>query len=362
MSRRSVTSSDVIYQTMPMFHSNAQNAWVASVTGGATLALRQRFSASGFLPDVRRFGATIFNYVGKPLNYILATPQQPDDAENPLRLAYGNEGTLHDVQRFAQRFGCHVTDSYGSTEGGITIVRSPDTPAGALGAGQPGTVVLDPETGRECAPARLDGNGRLANPDEAIGELANRETAGGFEGYWKNDEANSERVRDGIYWSGDLGYRDDDGFLYFAGRGYDWMRVDGENIAAAPIERILTRHGRIALASVYAVPDEHAGDAVMAAVALSPDTSFDGTDFASFLAEQADLGTKWAPRYVRVAASLPTTQTHKILKRVLRDERWRCEDPVWVRDGDTYRRLAPTDIVAIENAVSRQADGHGGPT
>ena len=82
---------------------------------------------------MRAAGATYFNYVGKPLSFILATPEQPDDADNPLVRAFGNEGSSDDVARFAERFGVAVTDSYGSTEGGATVQRTPDTPPGALG-------------------------------------------------------------------------------------------------------------------------------------------------------------------------------------------------------------------------------------
>ena len=75
-------------------------------------------------------------------------------------------------------------------------------------------------------------------------------------------------MRGGMYWSGDLAYRDADGFVYFAGRTADWLRVDGENLAAAPIERILLRHPDVAEAAVYAVPDPSVGDQVMAALVL----------------------------------------------------------------------------------------------
>ena len=120
--------------------------WGPALMAGSAFALPSsgRFSASGFLPDVRATGATYFNYVGKPLSYILATPEQPDDADNPLVRAFGNEGTTEDVARFAERFGVDVTDSYGSTEGGATVQRTPDTPPGALGRAPEGTVVLDP--------------------------------------------------------------------------------------------------------------------------------------------------------------------------------------------------------------------------
>jgi acyl-CoA synthetase (AMP-forming)/AMP-acid ligase II len=341
---------DVCYVAMPMFHSNALMAgWAPALAGGATTALRRKFSASGFLPDVRKFGVTYFNYVGKPLSYVLATPERPDDADNSLRLVFGNEGADLDIDRFSSRFGVPVIDSYGSTEGGAIVQRTPDMPPGALGRGAEGMAVLDPETGEERPPGRFDADGRLLNPDEAIGELVNRLGATGFEGYWNNDEANTARVHDGIYWTGDLAYRDEQGYFYFAGRDYDWLRVDGENFAAAPVERILARHPEVVLAAVYAVPDPDVGDRVMAALQLRPGATFDPEDFAAFLAAQPDLGTKWTPRFVRIAATLPVTETSKVLKRVLRRDRWETDDDVWWQPekGGAYRRLTPADVDAL---------------
>ena len=171
---------DVCYLAMPMFHSNALMAgWAPALAGGATTALRRRFSASGFLPDVRQFGVTYFNYVGKPLSYILATPEQPDDADNPLRLVFGNEAADLDIERFARRFGVRVIDAYGSTEGGAIVQRTPDSRRARSAAAPTAWRVLDPETGEECPPARFDAEGRLLNADEAIGELVNRLGAAG---------------------------------------------------------------------------------------------------------------------------------------------------------------------------------------
>jgi len=350
---RGLSRASVGYLAMPLFHSNAHMAGVAPImAAGGAWGMRRKFSASAFLPDVRKFGVTYFNYVGKPLTYILATPERPDDAENTLQVAFGNEGADHDLARFAARFGCDVIDSYGSTEGGIAISRTADMPAGALGVAPPGTLILDPETKLECPRAVFSADGRLANAQEAIGEIASTESAKSFEGYWRNEEANVERTREGIYWSGDLGYRDAAGFFYFAGRNMDWLRVDGENFAAGPIERILTRHPDVALAAVYAVPNADVGDDCMAALILRPGARFDGPGFAAFLAGQRDLGTKMAPRYVRIAEALPSTETNKILKRVLRDERWECADPIWLRDGAGYRRFEEDDRRAVAAAFA----------
>jgi len=345
------TADDVMYCVMPLFHSNCIiTCWAPWLMSGATLVLRRRFSASGFLPDVRRYGVTYFNYVGKPLSYILATPDAPDDADNTLTRVFGNEGADLDIERFAARFGCTVGDGYGSTEGGANINRTPDMPKGALGVAAEGTLILDAETGDECPRARFDEQGHLLNPDDAIGEIVNKKGASSFEGYYKNDEADAERVRDGWYWTGDLGYRDEEGFFYFAGRDFEWLRVDGENFAAAPLERILARHPDVVLAAVYAVPDEEVGDQVMAALELRPDSTFDPDAFDRFLGEQTDLGTKWSPRYVRVTKALPVTETQKILKRLLRRERWDTDDPMWWRGqkGDALRPMSESDRAELE--------------
>ncbi len=313
---------------------------------------RRRFSASGFLPDVRKYGVTFFNYVGKPLSYILATPEQPDDADTTLTKVFGNEGADLDLERFAQRFGCKVQDGYGSTEGGAAISRVPGMPKGSLGAGPEGTAILDPETGDECVRAEFDEQGRLLNPLEAIGEIVNKNGAAGFEGYYKNDEANRARVRGGYYWTGDLGYRDADGWFYFAGRDFEWLRVDGENFAAAPIERLVARHPDVVLTAVYAVPDEEVGDQVMVTIELRPGATFDPADFDEFLSEQPDLGTKWSPRYVRVLEKLPMTESQKVMKRQLRHERWDPVDGVYwrPRKGDALRPMTPADRDALQAA------------
>ena len=101
--------------------------------------------------------------------------------------------------------------------------------------------IYHPDTLRECDVAVLDENGALLNRDAAVGELVNTSGGGLFQGYYKGSDATDQRLRRGMYWSGDLAYRDADGWIYFAGRTADWMRVDGENLTTAPIERILVR-------------------------------------------------------------------------------------------------------------------------
>src|SRR3954454_24781391 len=247
---------DIGYVCMPLFHSNAvQVGWAPSIVYGASIGLARKFSASRWLADVRHYGSTYFNYTGKPLGYLLAQPEGPNDADNPLRVAFGNEGSPQVVDEFARRFGVDVIDAYGATEGGVAVNRDAEERTGALGLVRGGVKVVE-EDGTEKARARFDAAGHLLNAEECVGEIVNTEGVGPFEGYYNNPEATEKTTRFGWYWSGDLGYVDEDGYLYFAGRTADWIRVDGENFPAGPIESALLAHPDVVLSTVYGVPDE----------------------------------------------------------------------------------------------------------
>jgi fatty-acyl-CoA synthase len=333
--RFELTADDVVYISMPLFHSNAvMAAWGPALVAGAAVALREKFSASEFLADVRRFGATYASYVGKPLTYVLATRPQPDDADNPLRIVFGNEAGDRDIRAFGERFGCLVIDGFGSTENAVVVSRIPGTPQGSLGWPADGVAVHDPGTGLECPRADVDPSGRVLNLDECVGELVNTTGTGQFAGYYNDEEATAERMRGGMYWSGDLAYRDAEGWVYFAGRTAAWLRVDGENLATAPIEQVLLRHPAIDQVAVYAVPDERSGDQVAAALVLRGELG--PVDLERFLDEQRDLSPKARPRYVRVVDDLPRTATHKVLHRELTASG--IADVTWTREerGTSY--------------------------
>ncbi len=346
---------DVDYCCMPLFHGNAIMAlWAPALAVGATVCLTPAFSASGFLPDVRYFGATFFTYVGKALGYLMATPERADDADNPLQRGFGTEASPDDQAEFRRRFGAELFEGYGSSEGGGAVVLAPDAPAGALGRpAHDGVVIVDPQTLMECAPAVLDEHGRVRNPDDAVGEIVDKFGTRTFEGYYRNDDADAERIRNGWYWTGDLGYRDAAGFLYFAGRRGDWIRVDGENISALTIEHVLRRHPLVVAAGVYAVPDPRSGDQVMAAIEVADPDGFDVAAFAEFLCRQRDLGSKGLPRLLRVSAQLPVTGSNKVLKRELRQQRWRTDEAVyrWVGRagaGPRYRLMDEADKRSLD--------------
>ncbi|MFM8562538.1 MAG: AMP-binding protein [Acidimicrobiia bacterium] len=364
-----VDRDEVCYSPMPLFHGNALMAcWGPALAVGATLVLRRRFSASGFLEDVRKYGCTYFTYVGRTIAYILGQPPSPHDRDNRLRLGFGTEASALDRERFLARFGCELVEGYGSSESVVAIIRTPDTPPNALGrerADMAGKVtIIDPSTDAECPRVVFDEHGGITNP-ECIGEIVNTSGGSTFEGYYNNPEASSERVRNGWYWTGDLGYRDEAGFFYFAGRNADWLRVDSENFASAPVENILSRFPGVIMAAVYPVPDPVTGDMVMAAVEMNTSTPFDAVAFDEFLADQRDLGTKWSPRLVRVTLAMPLTANNKVHKPPLRAEKWRTNETIYWRPqrNDALRPMSDDDKRMLEGwfADNRRAHVLSGP-
>jgi fatty-acyl-CoA synthase len=344
-----------VYAPLPFFHSSSLFTGLASaLQAEVPFGTRARFSASNTMPDIRRTGTTMLAYTGKVLNYILAVPPAPDDATSPVTFAFGNEASEEDIREFSRRFGCVVRDSYGSTEGLVVIRRDASMPPGALGTADANVRVYDTETGEECPRAEFDAAGRVTNTEAAVGEIVNTEPGDTFEGYYRNEEANVSKVRDGIYWSGDLAYRDADGWFFFAGRSNEWLRVDGENFAAAPVERIVLRAPGVRSAAVYAVPDDPVGDRVMVAVEVEDLAAFDLGAFDEFVQAQPDLGPKWVPSFVRITPELPKLASMKIDKTRLRREGWDAPAVSWRPGrGDSLRPMTPADVTALEPLRTR---------
>ena len=227
---------DACYSVMPLFHSNAAVAGFTNiVASGAVAVLRRRFSASGWLGDVRRYGVTFFNYVGKPLTYVLATPEQPDDADNPLKFAFGNEAAPLDIDRFATRFGCFVVDGYCGPEARHQHEPHPRDTTG----------FARPARHRRCRRAHRRSRDRYRVSARQVrcrrpfpqcggGDRRDRQRArrGRFRGLLQQRRSQrGTNARRQVLDRG-LGYRDEEGFFYFAGRNSGWLRADGENFAA----------------------------------------------------------------------------------------------------------------------------------
>lgn len=342
---------DVAYNAMPLFHGNAiMAAWGPCLVSGAAFAMRRKFSASGFLPDIQRFGATFFNYVGRSLAYVLAQPEREDESANSLRFGFGTEASARDREEFLRRFGCPLFESYGSSEGTIHIVPVEGAPANALGKPQVGYEAdIIAEDGTVCPPAQFDEDDRLLNPADAIGEIVSRKGALRFEGYYNNPEAAADKIRGEDFYTGDLGYRDANGFFYYSGRTADWLRVDSENLASGPIEALIGRHPGVGGVAVYPLPDPQTGDRVTAAIEVGE--GFDPDEFLDFLTAQPDLGSKWTPRLLVLVAELPVTATRKVDKPLLRRQGWGAERVLELVNGrylplDDERRRSVAEVFA----------------
>ncbi|MDQ2721929.1 MAG: AMP-binding protein [Actinomycetota bacterium] len=332
--RVSLRRDSVTHLSMPLFHGNSVMMNLSTaVQVGATIVMVRKFSASGFIRDIHEYDVTFFNYVGRLLSYILATPADPRDRDSALEVAFGSEASPAEISAFTQRFGVSIREGYGASEGIMRITPVPGSPPNSLGRPAEGlTVELRNEAGEVCPPAQIDEYGMLLNAAEATGEIVAVGRGAFFEGYYKNPEAMADRLKgDGQdFWSGDLAYRDPEGYLYFAGRSSDWIRVDGENFATAPVERIVSRYTPFTGALGYAVPDPHTGDQLMLSVLLAEGAVFDPDDFAEFLAAQSDLGTKWKPRFVRVVDTIPMTANGKVSKIPLRATGWDAPHVWWM--------------------------------
>ncbi len=342
------SENDVAYGVMPHFHSNSVYlAYIPAIMCAGGFAFRRKFSASGFLPDIKKFGATTFNYVGKPLAYILAATEGIIDHDNRLRMAIGNGASAVEQETFRKRFGLDwVMEVFGSTEGGATVIRMPGDPEGSVGVMAPELKLLREEDGRETEPAQIDKDGLLTNYDRAVGEIINTGGLGNFEGYYKNQDATNKKAAGGMFHTGDLAYYrlgEKNGqpvrFMYFVGRTGDWIRKDGENFLSEPIEDIINGFPCVFLSAVYGVPCHQADELVMVSLKLKQGEEFDAQDFYNFITTHEGMNEKWRPDFVRILENLPHTETVKINPRDLRKKFYNMEkvtDPVfWRERGET---------------------------
>jgi len=357
--------SAVGYACMPLFHSNALFLGVQpAFQVGGSIALRERFSASRFVPDVLAQGVTFWNYVGEPVHYVLSAIEKEyggDEARiraqiarnpaNHLAYAIGNGASPPDIDRFIDWLGLEdMFELYGSTEAAISTFRKLGDPRGSVGEITDPAVQILNEQGQPCPPAELDADGRILNYAEAVGEICRvAPDTSLFQGYFDNPDADESKYREGVYHSGDLGHvleRDGRRYLYFDGRTDDWIRKDGENFSAAQVGRLLQEHPDVDLAAAYGAPCAVSDELVMAALKLVPGAKFDPQDFFDFCERQVVEGgmdRKWFPDFVRVVEDFEFTRTQKILVRSLKKDHFNRrrlpDEPIFCRTrGDTTFR------------------------
>jgi carnitine-CoA ligase len=327
-------ASDTIYVCLPLFHANAYlSCCLSALVSGASVAIVPRFSATAFWEDIRRFGATRFNALGAMMNILWSQEPRTDDGSNPVKSgfavpipAFGRE--------FAERFDLVLTTCYALTDFGTGALLRPDRPA---------------EKWASSGQVRPEMDLAILGPDDeeltrgSVGQicLRAREPWIGAQGYYGQPAESLARQSNLWFHTGDFGFLDDDGYLYFHGRSSDAIRRRAENISAFEIEQIVLRHPAVSDAAAYAVRSELGEDEVMVSVVAREGASLDQRDLIEFCA--ANLAYFMVPRYVETVTSLPRTATHKIEKHKLqRDANLRLA-AIWDREKhgiDISRRSA----------------------
>jgi acyl-CoA synthetase (AMP-forming)/AMP-acid ligase II len=294
---------------LPLFHVNALcHTALALFSVGGSMALAKKFSASRFWHDVRATGATTASLMRTIPTILLSLPEKADDAENPLRnICALLPPDMH--VKFEERFDLVVCGSYSLTEDILSIVGPPVKSRRKVGScGLPAA----PEVNKVKI---VDDDGREL-PRGKLGEIIKQSPAV-MTGYYKNPAATAGALRDGWLYTGDLGYVDDDGFLYFMDRKKDMIKRGDENISAEEVERVLNAHPAVAESAVIGMADPIRQEELKACIVLKPRANDAGADdIWSWCAER--LATFKVPRYVEFLAELPKTPSSKVQKHLLR--------------------------------------------
>lgn len=299
-----LTQDDRILVFLPLFHANPQMyAVMPALEVGATIILLPKFSASGFFEAAQRHRATGFTYVGTVLSILVKRYETPQ-REHGLRWCVGGGAPAEIWRAVENRFGIGVRELYGMTETGgwVSMNTAVATRLGSVGQPRKGVVIA-------------------INDDKGVSPVGERgeivvhaiDSVTFFEEYWNNPQATAATLRNGWLHTGDRGWCDADGFLFFDGRLKDLIRRGGEMIAPAEIELQLLKHPNIRECAVFAVPDEILGEEIAAAIVA--DQSIIAGELPQFLTGRLPLHMQ--PRFIVLADALPKTETEKIKRHEL---------------------------------------------
>ena len=295
-------SDDRLMTSLPLFHINAPAYSVlGSVAAQASLVLLPRFSASGFFDSARRYGATEFNAIGAMLEILLRQPERPDDADNPIRLAYGGPTPPEERHlEFERRFGLELTSGYAMSETPYgTVWKRGTRPYGSLGAPR-----QHPTLG-EVNEARVNEDGELELRNPAV-----------MKGYWRMPEETAEVLApDGWLKTGDLVTENPDGTYTMVGRKKEIIRRRGENVAPAEIEEALGSHPDVVEVAVVGVDSELSEQEIKAFVVLRDGAEPDVEGLRAWAAER--LTRFKVPSAFELLDELPRTATGRVAKHRL---------------------------------------------
>jgi carnitine-CoA ligase len=307
-----IGGDDVLYNPFPLFHIDASVLTLApAILCGCTAALGERFSVSGFWDEVREFGATVFDYMGATLTMLWKAPERANDADNPVRFAWGVP--MPDFAAdFEQRFGLRLVEAYGLTDAGVPVYQPLDEPRRP---GSCGKVV--PEYTLDIA---ADGEILVKAHEPGLTTL----------GYLGDPAATSAAIARGWFHTGDLGRIDEEGWVYFAGRKKDVIRRRGENISCFEIEEVVLAHPAILEAAAFGLPSELTDEDVMVCAVLREGAAVTAKEFLMWC--EGRMARHMVPRFVEFVRALPHTPTEKVEKYQLRSRG--VTSATWDREKD----------------------------
>jgi len=314
------TPEDRFFTCLPFYHANIQYySTMGALASGATLVIADRFSASRFWDQVREAKATVVNFIGMMMPVLAKNDESPSDSQNTVRLFYGSPSFPTEfLAEFQKRFATDIIVGFGMTEtcyGTIEVIGQ-ERRSGSSGLARqhpdPRFIneirISDQETGEAI------GTG-------TVGEITIKNPAT-MPGYWRNEEQTQFSLRDGWLYTGDLGWMDEDGFLYFVDRKKDIIRRRGENISSQEVEDVIKRHPNVLDCAVVAVPSDLGEDEVKAYILPRQGAVLNPEDVVYWCAD--NLAYFKVPRYLEMREDLPRTPSLRVRKDLLRKEK---EDP-----------------------------------
>ena len=314
------TDQDRFFTCLPFFHANAQYySTMGALAAGATLIVAERFSASRFWAQARQAGATVVNFIGMMMPVLAKQPPTAADRDNQVRLFYGSPAFPPEfLQAFQERFGPDIIVGFGMTETCYGTIERIGEQRRPNSSGRPR---LHPDARFVNEIRIVDDAGQPVGID-AVGEITIKNPAM-LPGYWRNPEQTALALREGWLHTGDLGWQDDAGYLYFVDRKKDVIRRRGENISSQEVEEVIKRHPSALDCAVIAVPSELGEDEVKAYITPRPGRAIDPEQIIHWCADH--LAYFKVPRYLEVRAELPRTPSLRVRKDLLRQER---ENPI----------------------------------
>ncbi len=304
---------DRLLTTLPLFHVNAQAFGLLPALGaGATLILIEEYSASKFWGQVRRHRATHTSLVAMLLRTLMLQPAEGGDRDHCLRTVnYAINVPPAEKDAFEQRFGVELINGYGLSEAMIGVCAAP------LHGDRRWPSIGPPAIDRLVKVVDDEGN---EVPAGVVGEIVVWGVPGRTitAGYYKDPQATDRAIVDGWLHTGDNGYADEHGFLYFFDRKKDVIKRAGENVSASEVEVALLEHPAVRLAAVIGVPDPIRDEAVKALVVLADSDAVSEEEIIEHCRRR--LAPFKVPTIVEFRDSLPLTSVGKVEKKVLRAE------------------------------------------